>query len=328
MANIEEIPFSDIYITPDNSLFIHDGKTKYGLQKIEVDDFANFKQTLVKSWKGKSSYSMIYEQTIYRVEKVESIVGTHYSIRRMPKRTPDFMKLGFPDELSKYLVSLNRSPGLLLWGGATGSGKTTAISCLTKKFLEREGGFCYTIEDPPEMPLDGVYQSRRGGLALCKQTEPPNNDWGEALKSALRSRPRYILVGEIRTPETATQVLRAATSGHLVLSTIHANSVEDAINSLVKYATASGLNDALAADLLARGVLGVVCQKLEGEANNRPEVSFCFANPDSSIPDQMRILIRDMQVHLGTLMEAQFAKLMQGKPMFRESPNLMTDDLF
>ncbi len=326
MARIEEINFSDIYITPDNSLFIHDGKTKYGLQKIEVDDFADFKQSLVKSWKGKSSYSMIYEKTIYRVEKVETIVGTHYSLRRMPKRTPDFMKLGLPEMVSKYLVSLNRTSGLLLWGGATGSGKTTSISCLTKKFLEREGGFCYTIEDPPELPLDGIYQSKRGGLALCKQTEPANNDWGESLKSALRSRPRYILVGEIRTPETAAQVLRAATSGHLVLSTIHANNVEDALNSIIKYASASGINENLAADLLGRGILGVVCQKLEGEAHPHPEIRFCFANPDNSLPDQMRVLIRDRQIHLGTLMEAQFAKLMQGLPMFRETPNIIMND--
>ncbi len=327
MATIEELNFSDIYITPDNSLFIHDGKTKYGLQKIEIDDFANFKQSLIKSWKGKSSYSMIYEQTIYRVEKVETIVGTHYSVRRMPRKTPDFLRLGFPDELGKYLISLNRSSGLLLWGGATGTGKTTSISCLTKKFLEREGGFCYTIEDPPELPLDGVYQSKRGGLALCKQTEPPNNDWGEALKSALRSRPRYILVGEIRTPETATQVLRAATSGHLVLSTIHANSVEDALNSLIKYATASGMTDSLAADLLSRGILGVINQKLEGEAQLHPSIKYCFANPDSSIPDQMRVFIRDMQIHLGTLMESQEVRLKQGRPIFREMPNLNHDEL-
>ncbi len=325
MPRIEDIPFSDIYITPDNSLFIHDGKTKYGLQKIEADDFNEFKQSLVKSWKGKSSYSMIYDQTIYRVEKVEAIVGTHYSVRRMPRKTPDFTKLGFPPEVYKYLISLNRASGLLLWGGATGTGKTTSISCLVKKFLEREGGFCYTIEDPPEMPLDGVYQSQRGGLALCKQTEPPNGDWGEGLKSALRSKPRYILVGEIRTPETATQVLRAATSGHLVLSTIHANSVEDALNSMIKYATASGINDNLAADLLSRGILGVIQQKLEGETSLSPDVSFCFANPNPSTPDQMRIHVRDMQLHLGTLMEAQLAKLMQGRPLFRDAPPTLRD---
>lgn len=69
-----------------------------------------------------------------------------------------------------------------------------------------EGGFAYTIEDPTEMPLDGVYRSVRGGLGLCKQTQPVNGNWGASLKSALRSKPRYILVGEIRTPDTASEV--------------------------------------------------------------------------------------------------------------------------
>ncbi len=327
MAKIDELNFSDIYITPEGKLFIADGKTKYGLQQIEVEDYTEFNQVLIKSWKGKSSYSMFYEGTIYRVEKSETITGTHYSIRRMPRTTPDFLRLGFSEVFTRYILSLNRSSGLLLWGGATGSGKTTSISSLVRKYLEREGGFCYTIEDPPEMPLDGVLQSRRGGLALCKQTEPPNTDWGEALKSALRCRPRYILVGEIRTPETAAQVLRAATSGHLVLSTIHANNVEDALNSIIKYATASGLSDGLAADLLSRGILGVVAQTLEGEVSFKPKIDFCFANPDNTLPDQLRILIRDMQLHLGTLMESQLAKLSQGRPIFREMPNMMYDDL-
>lgn len=78
-----------------------------------------------------------------------------------------------------------------------------------KEYLTMEGGFAYTIEDPTEMPLDGVYHSVAGGLGLCKQTLPPNGNWGEGLKSALRSKPRFIMVGEIRTPDTASEVLRA-----------------------------------------------------------------------------------------------------------------------
>ena len=84
--------------------------------------------------------------------------------------------------------------------------------------------------------LDGEYKALNGSLGLCKQTQPQNDDWGASLRSALRSRPRYIMVGEIRTPEAASECLRAATSGHLVLSTIHAATGTDAIQSIVKYA--------------------------------------------------------------------------------------------
>lgn len=261
---------------------------------------------------------MACSSTMYRVERVATLTGIMYSARRMPRKTPDVVRLGLPEAVTNHLISLNRESGLILWAGPTGAGKTTSISCLMRKFLEREGGYAYTIEDPPEMPLDGIYQSKRGGLGMCKQTEPDNNDWGESLKSALRCRPRYILVGEIRTPDCASQILRAATSGHLVLSTIHANSVEDALNSVIKYAMSADLSEELAADLLGRGILGVIHQKLQGIKTMFPEVRFVFANPDPTAADQLRISIRDRQIALGTLMESQSARMFQGKPLFRE----------
>ncbi len=318
MAKIEDQLFSDIYFTPENIAYVHDGETRYGLKELYADDLPEFRKALDEGYNGRSSYSLSFGNTMYRVERVATLTGIHYSARRMPRKTPDVARLGLPENLTNHLISLNRESGLLLWGGPTGAGKTTSVSCLLRKYLEREGGFAYTIEDPPELPLDGIYSSKRGGLGLCKQTEPINNDWGESLKSVLRCRPRYILVGEIRTPECASQILRAATSGHLVLSTIHANSVEDALNSVIKYATAGGLNEELAADLLGRGILGVIHQKLQGIKTMFPELRFVFANPDPTSADQLRVAIRDRQLSLGTLMEAQSARMFQGKPLFRE----------
>lgn len=318
MAKIEDQLFSDIYFTPENIAYVHDGETRYGLKELYADDLPEFRKALDEGYNGRSSYSLSFGNTMYRVERVATLTGIHYSARRMPRKTPDVARLGLPENLTNHLISLNRESGLLLCGGPTGAGKTTSISCLLRKYLEREGGFAYTIEDPPELPLDGIYSSKRGGLGLCKQTEPINNDWGESLKSVLRCRPRYILVGEIRTPECASQILRAATSGHLVLSTIHANSVEDALNSVIKYATAGGLNEELAADLLGRGILGVIHQKLQGIKTMFPELRFVFANPDPTSADQLRVAIRDRQLSLGTLMEAQSARMFQGKPLFRE----------
>lgn len=317
MAKIDDQLFSDIYFTPEGIIYVHDGETRFGLKELDVEDGNDFREAMENSYAGRSSYSMAYGTTMYRVERIMTLTGVHFTARRMPRKTPDVVRLGLPDAVTNHLISLNRESGLVLWSGPTGAGKTTSISCLMRKFLEREGGFAYTIEDPPEMPLDGLYQSKRGGLGLCKQTEPDNNDWGESLKSALRSRPRYILVGEIRTPDCASQILRAATSGHLVLSTIHANSVEDALNSVIKYAMSSDLSEELAADLLSRGILGVIHQKLQGIKTLFPELRFVFANPDPTAADQLRICIRDRQISLGTLMESQSARMFQGRPLFR-----------
>lgn len=260
----------------------------------------------------------MFDEIFYRVERTVSIYGIQYCARKMPKQVPPFNSLGYPVELSQYLLSLSNASGLILCAGPTGAGKTTTISSLMKEYLTMEGGFAYTIEDPTEMPLDGVYHSVAGGLGLCKQTLPPNGNWGEGLKSALRSKPRFIMVGEIRTPDTASEVLRAATSGHLVLSTIHANNITDAINSVVKYASSTAMSEELAYDLFSRGMLGVLHQTLHGVKNKTPLVSYLFTNPDSTRGDQVRGIIKGGKLNLATSIETQMTRMSRGKNIFPE----------
>lgn len=317
MATITETGFSDIYITPDKKAFIPNKQTVSALMKFEPEDFDKFYHLLETSWDGQNpSYSVVYDKIFYRVERTVALDGPQYCARRMPVQVPPFSSLGYPRQLERYLLSLSRASGLILWSGPTGAGKTTSISSLLKEYLSSEGGFAYTIEDPNEQPLDGVYTTPTGGLGLCKQTQPAGGDWGASLKSALRSKPRYILVGEIRTPDTASEVLRAATSGHLVLSTVHANNITDAISSVVKYAAAGGMSEDLAYDLFSRGMLGVMHQTLSGTALKRAIVSFLFANPDTTKGDQVRGIIKSGRLNLGTSIETQTTRMARGLPLF------------
>ena len=319
MANITETKFSDIYITPDKEVFIPDPNTRCALTKFEPDDFDEFFAVIEDEWDGVNpSYSILYNDIFYRVERSQSVYGVQYCARKMPPTVQPFSMLGYRQELSSYLLSLSKASGLILWSGPTGAGKTTATSSLLKEFLTLEGGFAYTIEDPTEQPLDGIYHAAHGGLGLCKQTSPINDNWGASLKSALRSHPRYILVGEIRTPDTASEVLRAATSGHLVLSTIHANNVTDAINSVVKYAVSANMSEDLAYDLFSRGILGVLHQTLIGSPVKRPHLTHIFANPDTSKGDQVRGIIKTGKLNLATSIETQMTRMSRGLPMFPE----------
>ena len=314
--SISDIPFSDIWYTAEKVAYIRDKSTKFALIPFESEDLEDFYKALEQGYTGQSSFAIRFAGEQYRVERIITLTGPQYNCRKMPGSVPDIFSLGLPKHIVDYLLTLSNESGLLLFGGPTGMGKTTSASALMKKYLEMEGGFMYTIEDPPEMPLDGIYYASNGALGLCKQCPVDNERWGDGIKSSLRSRPRYILVGEIRTPETASQVLRAATSGHLVLSTIHASTVEDALESVIKYASGAGLTESLAADLLARGILGVIHQKLEGVATLRPVITAAFANPHLTGGDQMRSLIRNQTINLQTLIEAQSSRLFQGRPLF------------
>jgi len=316
--SLHTVKFADIWFTPEGIAYVQDKSTYFALTPIETPDLKDFHRALEQGYTGMSSYAVKFAGDTYRVERVNTIDGLQYNCRKMPTITPEIETLGFATPIVKHLTSLGRAAGLLLFAGPTGQGKTTTASALMKRFLDKDGGFLYTIEDPPEMPLSGVYHAENGGLGLCKQVPVENDQWGAGLRSALRSRPRYILVGEIRTPETASQCLVAATSGHLVISTIHANGVEDALNSMIKYASSTGMAESLAADLLARGILGVVHQRLEGTEKLRLIYQTSFANPNTNAADQMRMTIRDKNINLATYMEQQKARMERGLPMFRE----------
>ena len=316
--SLHEVDFADIWYTPEGIAYVRDQNTRFALVPIQTDDLEDFHAALEQGFTGMSSYAIRFEGDSYRVERVNTIDGLQYNCRKMPTTTPEIETLGFAPEVVKHLTSLSRASGLLLFAGPTGQGKTTTVSSLMKRYLDTDGGFLYTIEDPPEMPLSGIYHPKNGGLGLCKQVPVENDQWGAGLRSALRSKPRYILVGEIRTPETASQCLIAATSGHLVLSTIHANGVEDALNSLIKYAASTGLDNTLVSDLLARGILGVVYQRLEGTNKLKLVYQSAFANPNAQAADQMRMAIRDTNINLATYMEQQKTRMERGLPMFRD----------
>lgn len=314
--SINEANFSDLYITPDKTCYVWSGKSNSGLMVAQYTDLSEFVDKVINKYDGEnSSYSLHYKDGNYRIERTVALEGEQYCARKMPKSIPDIERLGLPSGIYQHLLTLAGKTGLILFTGATGSGKSTSIASLIKKYLQIEGGYAFTIEDPIEMPLDGVYQTVKGDLGLCKQTVPPQGKWSEGIKSALRSKPKYIYVGEIRTPEAAVELLRAATSGHLVFSTIHGNNVTDAINSLGKYAASSGVTEEMAYELIANGFLGCIHQKLEGTPR-RLAVESIFANPNLNSGCAVRGMIRTGKLNLNTQIEQQKSKMKLGTPLF------------
>jgi type IV pilus assembly protein PilB len=156
-------------------------------------------------------------------------------------------KLGFGnEELQRYELAVKKPNGIILISGPTGSGKTTTLYA-TLKVINKPTNNILTIEDPIEYTLDGVNQ--------VQLKEDIGLTYTEALRTFLRQDPDIIMLGEIRDAQTAQMAIRAALTGHLVLSTIHTNSAWGTISRLVDmgiapYLLASVLNLSVAQRLI------------------------------------------------------------------------------
>lgn len=227
--------------------------------------------------------------------------GEWVALRRFPLQPPPLEHLGFPKEIRQIFRGWGRRTGLVVVGGSTRAGKTTtAAACLTE-WLKYFGRVAVTIEDPVEYQLQG----KVGEAGYCFQVEvSKDSDWAEAIKSTLRWAPRYIFLGEVRTPSAARHLLRAATSGHLALCTVHGGSIEETLSALHQIAR-NELGDT-AWSLLGDGLSAVVHQSLVG---GKPEVQILQADP-GNLGDAVRQLVRTGKVHqLGTHVAQQSALL-------------------
>jgi len=163
----------------------------------------------------------------FRVSTLPVKHGEKVVLRILDKSslTLDLKKLGFePDALQKFEWAITRPYGMILVTGPTGSGKTTTLySALS--ILNKPGVNIMTAEDPVEFEFEGINQVQvREEIGLT---------FAAALRAFLRQDPDIIMVGEIRDSETASIAVKAALTGHLVLSTLHTNDAPSTIARLV-----------------------------------------------------------------------------------------------
>ncbi|CUS38351.1 Type II secretion system protein E [Candidatus Nitrospira nitrosa] len=164
----------------------------------------------------------------FRVSILPSVFGESVVIRILDRDSIatgvsdlKLERLGFnPEDLKRFRKSITRPHGMVLVTGPTGSGKTTTLYAAISEMNTLEDKLI-TIEDPVEYQLSGVVQipvNEKKGLTFAR-----------GLRSILRHDPDKIMVGEIRDAETAQIAIQSALTGHLVLTTVHANNVFDVI---------------------------------------------------------------------------------------------------
>jgi len=189
---------------------------------MNADQRAEFKQKPEMNLALSDSDLGRFRVNIFRQRNEVSMV-----IRSIVTDIPHYKDLGLPP-IVPQLAMYKR--GLVLFVGATGSGKSTSLASLVDYRNSNNAGHIITIEDPIEF-----LHSHKKSIINQREVGVDTDSYEDALKNALRQAPDVILIGEIRSRETMEHAIAFAETGHLCLSTLHANSANQALDRIINF---------------------------------------------------------------------------------------------
>jgi twitching motility protein PilU len=173
-------------------------------------------------------------------------------LRRIESRIPTIEELNLLP-IVKQLAMTKR--GIVLFVGATGSGKSTSLASMIGYRNQNSTGHIITIEDPIE-----YVHKHEGCIITQRELGIDTDSWENALKNTLRQAPDVIMIGEVRTRETMEYAIHFSETGHLVLCTLHANNANQALERIIHFFPES-IRDQLYMDL-SLNLKGIVAQQL------------------------------------------------------------------
>ncbi|HHH35871.1 MAG TPA: PilT/PilU family type 4a pilus ATPase [Gammaproteobacteria bacterium] len=185
-------------------------------------------------------------------------------IRNIKTRIPGMEELGLPPILKKLVM---QKRGLILFVGATGSGKSTSLAALIDYRNANSAGHIITIEDPIEY-LHGHKKS----IVNQREVGDDTLSYAEALKNTLRQAPDVILIGEIRDRETMEHAIAFAETGHLAISTLHANNANQAFDRIINFFPEDRQRQLLMD--LSLNVRGIISQRLVPTLDGKRTAAF------------------------------------------------------
>lgn len=188
----------------------------------------------------------------YRVSAFTQRDSAGMVMRRIENEIPDADSLFLPPILKEMIMEKR---GLILFVGATGTGKSTSLAALIKHRNQNSNGHIITIEDPIEFQHPHL-----GCIITQREVGIDTESYEVALKNTLRQAPDVILIGEIRTRETMQNAIAFAETGHLCLSTLHANNANQALDRILHFFP-DEMHSQLLMDL-SLNLKGIVAQQL------------------------------------------------------------------
>ena len=148
-------------------------------------------------------------------------------LRTIPATVPTIDSLGLPQILKDVAMTKR---GLVMFVGATGSGKSTSMAAMIDHRNENSYGHIITVEDPIEF-----VHPHKNCIVTQREVGVDTDDWGIALKNSMRQAPDVILMGEVRDRETMDHAIAFAETGHLCICTLHANSANQALDRVINF---------------------------------------------------------------------------------------------
>ncbi|MDR2711405.1 MAG: type IV pilus twitching motility protein PilT [Burkholderiales bacterium] len=188
----------------------------------------------------------------FRVNAFTQLHGASVAFRPIPSKVQTLEQLSAPKATHEIL---KRPRGLILVTGPTGCGKSTTLAAMINEINEQENGHVLTIEDPIEF----VHESKKC-LINQREVHHHTHSFGDALRSAVREDPDYILVGEMRDLETIRLALTAAETGHLVFATLHTGSAPKTIDRIIDVFPAA--EKEMVRAMLSESLVAVIAQQL------------------------------------------------------------------
>ncbi len=213
--------------------------------------------------------------------------GDWICARRLPSTVPTLSQLGYAPHMLNHLHGIGQREGLILIAGAAGQGKTTTAAALLTDYLSNYGGTAIAIESPLEYALNG----RHGENGHCFQIEPRSNeDWETCLEQAFVWAPNFILANKIKSAKAAEILLRAATTGHTIITTVDAGTPEDALMEVL-YLGEQSMGPSVQ-NVLAQGLTALLFQTLKEDG---PFIRYLFTE-ENAPGDPIRTLVRENKI--------------------------------
>ena len=201
----------------------------------------------------------------FRVNAFRQRSSVSLVLRTIPYDVPSFSQLGLPEVVQQICTSAR---GLVIVTGITGSGKSSTLAAMVDCINERSPSHIITIEDPIEF----LHKDKRSSINQ-REVGLDTEDFSAAFISALRQDPDVIVVGELRDLKTITTAIRAAETGHLVLSTLHTSDAKETINRIID--SYPGQQQKQIRIQLAHNLNAVICQRLIPRADGNGRALAC-----------------------------------------------------